>query len=66
MSKLVTTYRNEADGVEARVFRVRDGYAVFVHDTDANQTVDGSARFPSERRARAYARRCADLPEGGS
>lgn len=57
---IIETYPNERDGIEARIAFRKDGFAVTLYDTDAEQTVPVIRVFGCLESARAYAHKLAN------
>jgi hypothetical protein len=52
---IVAVFANTEDGVEAIVAKTASGYSVVIHDTDADEYLDGVRIYPTEAAALAYA-----------
>lgn len=57
----IETYKNEAYGIESRIFETESGFTVALHDTDANETLNHYYRFKTLAQAVVKAKHIANL-----
>ena len=55
-NKALATFKDEENGVEARVFEVESGFSVAMHDVDSGQTVPCYIIFKTKEAAIAKAK----------